>query len=60
MDWKMLLIGALMTAGGGYLMYRFRATNFTKEVGPGCIMSVARLLAMTGLIALVLGFIMRV
>jgi LPXTG-motif cell wall-anchored protein len=60
MDWKLLLIGGLMTVAGGFLMFRFRRTNYSREAGPGCIMSFAILLAMTGLLAILFSFIVRV
>lgn len=60
MDWKLLLIGALITVAGGFLIFRFRRTNYSKEAGPGCIMAFAILLTMTGLLATLFSFIMRV
>ena len=46
--------------GGGFLMFRFRRTNYSKETGPGCIMAFAILLTMTGLLAALFSFIVRV
>ncbi len=59
MDWKLLLIGALMTVGGGFLMFRFRRSDYSTEAGPGCIMSFAILLTMTGVLAALVSFLMR-
>lgn len=59
MDWKLLLIGALMTVAGGFLIFRFRRMNYSKEAGPGCIMTFAILLTMTGLLAMLVSLIMR-
>jgi hypothetical protein len=59
MDWKLLLIGALMTVAGGFLMFRFRRTNYSKETGPGCVMAFAILLAMTGALTILFSFIVR-
>lgn len=60
MDWKLLLIGALMTVVGGFLMFRFRRTNYRKETGPGCLMTFAILMTLTGVLTVGISFMMRV
>ncbi len=59
MDWKLLLIGTAMTVLGGFLMFRFRRSNFRKETGPGCIMAFAMLLVLTGVLTVGISFMMR-
>ena len=41
MDWKLLLIGVVMLAAGGFLAFRFRKANYATQLGPGCAMSFA-------------------
>lgn len=60
MDWKLLLIGTLMTVLGGFLMFRFRRSNFRKETGPGCLMAFAMLLTLTGVLTVGISFVMKV
>lgn len=60
MDWKLLLIAIVMIVLGGLLAWRFRASKFGSETGPGCAMAFALLLLMTGLATLVVGLIFRV
>lgn len=55
MDWKLLLIGAVMLVAGGFLAWRFRQSKFGSEPGPGCAMAFALLLMMTGVMTLVVG-----
>jgi uncharacterized membrane protein HdeD (DUF308 family) len=59
MDWKLLLIGALMTIIGGFLVFRFRGTNYRKDTGAGCLMTFAILLVITGVLTLGLSFLFR-
>ncbi len=55
MDWKLLLIGAVMLVAGGFLAWRFRQSKFGSEPGPGCAMAFALLLMLTGVMTLVVG-----
>jgi hypothetical protein len=59
MDWKLLLIGLVMTVAGGFVMWRFRNAGKSKDVGPGCAMSFAIILTLTGVLALVVGVLTR-
>lgn len=59
MDWKLLLIGAVMLVAGGFLSWRFRKSNFGTQAGPGCAMAVALLLMLTGVLTLIVGFIFK-
>lgn len=60
MDWKMLLIGAVMLVAGGLLAWRYRGSKFGSEPGPGCAMSLALLLMLTGVATLVVALVFRV
>lgn len=55
MDWKLLLIGAVMLVAGGFLAWRFRQSNFATNAGAGCAMSVALLMLLTGVLTLGVG-----
>lgn len=57
MDWKLLLIGAVMMLGGGFLAWRFRASNYRTQTGPGCAMAFALLMLLTGVLTFALGFL---
>jgi hypothetical protein len=59
MDWKMLLIGAVMLVAGGLLAFRFRQSKFGSEPGPGCAMAFALLLMLTGAMTLVVGVVFK-
>jgi hypothetical protein len=59
MDWKMLLIGAVMLVLGGFLAIRFRGSNYRTEMGPGCAMAFALLMILTGFLAAIMGLIFR-
>lgn len=59
MDWKLLLGGTLLTLLGGIILFRFRKSNFNRELGAGCLMSTAAIMVMTGVIASGLSFMMR-
>lgn len=59
MDWKLLLIGAVMLVAGGVLAFRFRKANFATQTGPGCAMSFALILILTGVLAVVVGLIFK-
>jgi hypothetical protein len=59
MDWKLLLIGALMTVAGGFIIFRFRRTNYSRETGPGCIMASGMVLVMIGILAAGISFLLR-
>ena len=56
MDWKLLLIGIAMIAVGGLIIWRFRKSNLTKEIGPGCLMAFGLLLVGIGLLSTVFSF----
>lgn len=60
MDWKLLLIGAVMLVAGGALAWRYRASKFGSEPGPGCAMAFALLLLMTGILTLFVALVFRV
>jgi len=60
MDWKMLLIGLAMMTAGGLLAWRFRKSKFGSEPGPGCVMTFALLLLLTGVLTLIVGLVFRV
>jgi hypothetical protein len=60
MDWKLLLISAVMLVAGGLLAWRYRASKFGSEPGPGCAMAFALLLMLTGAMALIVGLVFRV
>jgi hypothetical protein len=57
MDWKLLLIGLAMTLVGGFIIWRFRQSNFNKELTPGCFMALGILLAGTGVLAAIFGLL---
>jgi hypothetical protein len=59
-DWKMLLIGAVMLVAGVALAWRFRKSKFGSEPGPGCAMAFALLLLMTGAMTIVVGLVFRI
>ena len=59
MDWKLLLIGAVMVVLGGLLAWRFRKAKFGTEPGPGCAMAVALLLLLTGVTTVIVGVLFR-
>lgn len=60
MDWKMLLIGAVMLVAGGFLAWRFRNSKFGSEPGPGCAMAFALILLLTGVTTLIVAAVFRV
>jgi len=59
MDWKLILIGAVMLAAGGLLAWRFRTSNFGSQPGPGCAMAVALLLLLTGILTVGVGLFFK-
>lgn len=59
MDWKLLLGGALMAVLGGLIVFRFRKSNYNRELGPGCLMAIGMLMLLTGLLAAAISFVMR-
>ena len=59
MDWKLLLIGAVMLVAGGLLAWRFRTSNFGSQPGPGCAMAVALLLLLTGILTVGVGLFFK-
>lgn len=59
MDWKMLLIGAVMLVAGGFLAWRFRKSNFGSQPVPGCAMAVALLLMLTGILTFGVGLLFK-
>jgi len=60
MDWKLLLIGAAMAVLGFFIVFRFRKSNFNRELGPGCVMAVGVLLLLIGVLATVMSFLVRI
>lgn len=54
-DWKLLLIGAVMTAVGGIVSWRLRKTQFNTEISAGCGMAFGLLLAGTGFLTMLFG-----
>lgn len=59
MDWKLLLGGALLAVLGGVIVFRFRKSNYNRELGAGCLMSTGALMLLTGVIASGISFLMR-
>lgn len=57
MDWKLLLIGLALLLVGGVIIWRFRTSNFNKELAPGCFMALGILLAGTGLLTAIFGLL---
>ncbi len=60
MDWKLLLIGTVMAVLGFFIVFRFRKSNFNRELGPGCVMAVGVLLLLIGVLATVMSFLVRI
>jgi len=60
MDWKLLLIGALMAVLGFFIVFRFRKSNINRELGLGCAMAFGMLLLLTGVLAAVMSFLIRI
>lgn len=59
MDWKLLVGGAVLAVLGGFIVFRFRKSNFNRELGAGCLMSTGAIMLMTGVIAAGLSFMLR-
>jgi hypothetical protein len=57
MDWKLLLIGVVLTLVGGLIVWRFRKSQFNKELPAGCAMSFGVLLVAVGLLAVLFGLL---
>jgi len=55
-----LLIGAAMAVLGFFIVFRFRKSNFNRELGPGCVMAVGVLLLLIGVLATVMSFLVRI
>jgi hypothetical protein len=51
MDLKLLLIALAMVAVGGFILWRFRKSNFKEKIGPGCLMAFGLLLVGIGLLS---------
>lgn len=60
MDWKMIAIGLAMMVAGGFLAWRLRKTKFSAEMGPGCAMAFALLMLLTGVLAVFVGFLVKI
>lgn len=60
MDWKLLLIGALMAVLGGFIVFRFRKSNFNRELGPGCLMAAGMLMLGIGILSAIMSFLIKV
>jgi hypothetical protein len=57
MDWKLLLIGAVLTLVGGLIIWRLRNSQFNKELPAGCAMSFGVLLVAVGLLSVLFGLL---
>ena len=57
MDWKLLLIGLVLTLVGGFIIWRFRQSSFNKDLAPGCAMALGILLAGTGVLTAIFGLL---
>ena len=57
MDWKLLLIGAVLTLVGGFIIWRLRNSQFYKELPAGCAMSFGVLLLAIGLLSVFFGLL---
>ena len=60
MDWKMILIGLAMMVAGGFLAWRLRKTKFSTEISSGCAMAFALLLLLTGVLASIVGLLVKI
>ena len=60
MDWKLLLMGALMAVLGGFIVFRFRKSNFNRQLGAACFMTGGILLLMIGVIASAMSFLIHI
>ncbi|RYY95222.1 MAG: hypothetical protein EON61_22815 [Alphaproteobacteria bacterium] len=58
MDWKLLLGGSVLTLLGGFILIRFRKTNYNKDLDAGCLMSSGAIMLLTGVLAAGLSFMM--
>lgn len=58
MDWKLLLGGSVLTLLGGFILIRFRKTNYNKDLAAGCLMSSGAIMLLTGVLAAGLSFMM--
>ena len=59
MDWKLLVGGALLAVIGGVIVFRFRKSNYNRELGAGCVMSLGAIMLLTGVLASGISFMMR-
>jgi LPXTG-motif cell wall-anchored protein len=57
MDWKLLLIGLVLTLAGGFVIWRFRKSSFNKDLAPGCAMALGIFLAGTGVLTAIFGLL---
>lgn len=60
MDWKLLVGGLVIAAIGSVILFSFRKSNYNRELGAGCIMSVGALMLLTGVLASGISLMMRV
>jgi hypothetical protein len=56
-DWKLLLIGAVMTVIGVIVVWRLRKTQFNTSIPAGCGMAFGILSAGTGFLTMLFGFL---
>jgi len=60
MDWKLLLGGSALIIIGALILFRFRKSNYNRDLGAGCLMSAGAIMVLTGVIAAGLSFMLRV
>jgi hypothetical protein len=60
MDWKLLVIGGILTVLGGFLSFRFRGSKTDPKHGSPVLMSLGLLLLMTGLLSVLLSFFITI
>lgn len=58
MDWKLLLGGSALVLIGALILFRFRKSNYNKDLGPGCLMASGAIMVLTGVLAAGLSFMM--
>ncbi len=56
MDWKLAIAGVVISAVGGFVVWRFRRSNFNNQLAPGCIMAFGILALLTGILTFLFSF----
>lgn len=56
MDWKLVLAGLVIAAIGGFVVWRFRKSNFNRQLGAGCVMAFGLVTLGTGLLTILFSF----